>query len=54
MELAVVERWQHGQDVELFYNSSMRRLILKKFQYMYSKGVDDLITYPYIDLQGYG
>ncbi|CAG9322635.1 unnamed protein product [Blepharisma stoltei] len=54
MELGLVERWQHGQDVELFYNPSQRRLILKKFQYMYSKGVDDLVTYPYIDLQGYG
>lgn len=50
MELGIIEKWQHGSAVEMFYNSSQRRLVFKKFNYMYSKGVDDLKTYPYLDL----
>ena len=35
----------------MFYNSLQRRLIFKKFNYIYSKGADNYKSYPYIDLQ---
>jgi hypothetical protein len=54
VELEIVERWQHSQDVEVFYNSKLRRLVFKKFKFMYSKDVDQQINNPYLDLQGYG
>lgn len=54
MDLAVIERWQHSKDVELFYNSSARTIVFKKYSFVYSKGVDDLISQPYIDLDHYG
>ena len=51
MDLNIVEKWQHGSSVELFYNSLQRRLAFKKFNYIYSKDVDDLKVFPYLDLQ---
>ncbi|OMJ67741.1 hypothetical protein SteCoe_35020 [Stentor coeruleus] len=53
MELGIVEKWQHSQQVELFYNSTQRKLVFKKFNYIYSKGVDDFHSYPYIDLRDF-
>lgn len=53
MELEIIEKWQQGPSVELFYNSLQRRLVFKKFNYLYSKGVDDNKSHPYIDLQDF-
>ena len=51
MDLGIIEKWQHSPTVELFYNSLQRRLVFKKFNYIYSKDVDNYKSYPYIDLQ---
>jgi hypothetical protein len=53
MDLSVVERWQHTAQVELFYNSSERRLAFKKYNFIYAKNVDSLQSNPYIDLHDF-
>lgn len=53
MDLSVVEKWQHSPQVELFYNTAQRKLVFKKYSYIYSKGVDDFHSYPYLDLRDY-
>ena len=53
MDFCIIEKWQHSPTVELFYNSLQRRLIFKKFNYLYSKGVDDCKSFPYIDLEDF-
>ena len=53
MELGIIEKWQYNTSVELFYNSLQRRLVFKKFNYIYSKDVDDSKSHPYLDLQDF-
>ena len=50
----MIERWQHSAEVELFYNAMERKLVFKKYHFIYSKGVDDLVSYPYLNLDPYG
>ena len=54
MDFEIVEQWQHNQDVELFYNNTQRKLTFKKYHFLYSKGIDDLVSYPYYDIEGFG
>ena len=53
MDLAIVEKWQTGPQVELFYDLHERKLVFKKYNFVYSKGVDDLKSNPYKDLQDF-
>lgn len=54
MNYAKIEAWQHNRDVEVFYSASLRTLIFKKHHFLYWKGVDDLVSYPYINLGSFG
>lgn len=51
MELCAIEKWQHGDSVEIFFNSLQRHLVFKKYNFIYSKGVDDTKSHPYVDLR---
>ncbi len=53
MDLAIVEKWQNSPQVEIFYDSAERKLVFKKHNYVYTKGVDDLKANSYKDLQDY-
>ena len=54
MELEIIERWQHNRDVEVFFNAAERKLLFKKYNFLYCKGVDERTAYPYHNIEGYG
>jgi len=50
MELTTVEKWQHTPDVEVFLDPVDRKIIFKKFSFIYTLGLDDHVPNKYQDL----
>lgn len=51
MALVTVERWQQTADVEVFYDLSTRKLLYKKYNWVYTQCVDSGVRNRYQDLQ---
>ena len=51
MALATVQRWQQTADVEVFYDLSTRKLIYKKYNWLYTQSVDTGETNKYVELK---
>lgn len=51
MALTIVQRWQQTADVEVFYDLSMRKLVYKKYNWLYTQNVDTGLTNKYVELR---
>ena len=51
MAWVTVERWQQTADVEVFYDLSTRKLLYKKYNWVYTQSVDSGVRNKYQDLQ---
>jgi hypothetical protein len=53
MAFVTVERWQQTKDVEVFYDLSYRKIMYKKFNWVYTQSVDSGQSNKYADLQNF-
>lgn len=51
MEQLTVEKWQHNQDIEIYFAASTNHLIQKKFNTIHTVCVTDQTVQPSYDLK---
>ena len=44
MERCVLDRWDNSEDIEVFYDSFQRKLLMKKIDVLQTLQVDEMIT----------